>query len=117
MRTGAAGPHVGGEPDRPREPAVPTNPFHIVLRGIRNQFDQSDDAQLLEQFTQKKDQSAFVALVARHGPLVWGVCLRVAGDHHSAEDAFQATWIVLSRKAGSVKDPGSLPGWLHRVAF
>jgi RNA polymerase sigma factor (sigma-70 family) len=98
------------------------NPFSLVLRSIRQRFGldatgASPDALLLERFVRTGDESAFAALVERHGAMVWGVCRRVAGDAHVAEDAFQATWIVLSRKARSVKDGDSLPGWLHRVAY
>src|SRR5262245_34654868 len=98
------------------------NPFNLVLRSLRQRLGRdaigaSPDAVLLERIVLANDESAFAALVARHGALVWGVCRRVAGDAHVAEDAFQATWIVLSRKARSVKGGGSLPGWLHRVAY
>jgi RNA polymerase sigma factor (sigma-70 family) len=78
---------------------------------------QSPDRQLLESFVRTKDEAAFAALVDRHGGLVWGVCCRVARDTHSAEDAFQATWLVLARKAGSLRDGTALPAWLHRVAY
>ena len=98
------------------------NPFSRVLRSIRQRLGldavgASPDALLLERFVLTGDESAFTALVARHGALVWGVCRRVAGNAHTAEDVFQATWIVLARKARSVKAGGSLPGWLHRVAY
>jgi RNA polymerase sigma factor (sigma-70 family) len=101
---------------------MPANPFRLVLHGIRQRLGldatgASPDALLLKRFVLADDESAFAALVERHGAMVWGVCRRVAGDAHAAEDAFQATWIVLSRKARSVKDGGSLPGWLHRVGY
>src|SRR5688500_11071625 len=99
---------------------MPANPFGPVLHGIRVRLGLSaaePDADLLERFALTRDDSAFAALVARHGAVVWGVCSRVAGDGHTAEDAFQATWMVLSRKAASLRGVGSLPGWLHRVAF
>src|SRR4051794_25792085 len=100
---------------------MPANPFNPVLRSIRKRFGfdpmQSPDALLLERFVLSGDESAFSSLVERHGAMVWSTCRRVAGDAHAAEDAFQATWLVLARKARSLKDGGSLPGWLHRVAF
>jgi hypothetical protein len=64
--------------------------------------EQSDQA-LLEQFVRARDEAAFAALVERHGPLVLGLCRQVLHDAHAAEDAFQATFLVLARKAGSVR--------------
>jgi RNA polymerase sigma factor (sigma-70 family) len=74
------------------------------------------DAQLLERFSSGRDEAAFAALVWRHGPLVLGVCRRVLHDWHAAEDAFQATFVVLARKAGSLRRPEALGPWLYGVA-
>ncbi len=77
------------------------------------------DGQLLEQFASGKDDSgeaAFAALVARHGPMVLCVCRCVLGDAHDAEDAFQATFLVLAKRAGSIRDPDLLGNWLYGVA-
>jgi RNA polymerase sigma factor (sigma-70 family) len=74
------------------------------------------DGQLLERFIRRGDETAFTALVRRHGPMVLGVCRRVLRDLHEAEDAFQATFLLLVRKAGSLRQPDLLGPWLHGVA-
>jgi DNA-directed RNA polymerase specialized sigma24 family protein len=73
------------------------------------------DGQLLEAFLRDRDGLALEALVRRHAPMVWGVCRRALA-HHDAEDAFQATFLVLVRKAASLRSPELLPNWLYRVA-
>jgi RNA polymerase sigma factor (sigma-70 family) len=75
------------------------------------------DARLLERFADDGDESAFELLVWRHGPMVLGVCGRLLRNAHDAEDAFQATFLALARKAGSVGRRGSVGGWLYRVAY
>jgi RNA polymerase sigma factor (sigma-70 family) len=74
------------------------------------------DAQLLEHFVKTGDQLAFELLVWRHERMVFGVCRRVLRDHHAAEDAFQATFLLLARKAASIGNYQAVAGWLHRVA-
>jgi RNA polymerase sigma factor (sigma-70 family) len=74
------------------------------------------DAQLLEAFISRHDEAAFTALVRRHGPMVLGVCKRVLQNVHDAEDAFQATFLILARRADTIGNPAALPGWLHEVA-
>jgi RNA polymerase sigma factor (sigma-70 family) len=75
------------------------------------------DAQLLRQFVDRRDQAAFTALLRRHGPLVLGVCRQVLGDGPDAEDVFQATFLILARKAASVRRREALAAWLYRVAL
>src|SRR5579871_2464202 len=74
------------------------------------------DAVLLSRWIEKRDEVAFAALVARHGPMVLGVCQRIFGDAHEAEDSFQATFLILARKAASLRRPEALACWLHGVA-
>jgi RNA polymerase sigma factor (sigma-70 family) len=73
------------------------------------------DAQLLHLFIQGRDRRAMEALVRRHAPMVWGVCRRTL-PHHEADDAFQATFLVLLRRAASIRSPELLPNWIYRVA-
>src|SRR5439155_12588631 len=75
------------------------------------------DAQLVQRFVRQRDEAAFELLVWRHGKMVLGTCRRLLRDAHEAEDAFQATFLALARRAGSVGRRGSVGGWLHKVAY
>jgi RNA polymerase sigma factor (sigma-70 family) len=74
------------------------------------------DGELLERFLARGEEAAFSLLVQRHGPMVLDVCRRVLGDRHAAEDAFQATFLVLVRRPGSIRRRGALGSWLFGVA-
>ncbi len=99
---------------------------HSVIRDVGRLIEEgtsagASDEQLLSRFTAARDRSsaAFEAIVRRHGPMVLETCRRLlGGDHHAAEDAFQATFLVLARRAdaGITHPSGSLGPWLHEVA-
>jgi RNA polymerase sigma factor (sigma-70 family) len=93
-----------------------------VLRQLRqlvggNDAETTADAVLLERFAAARDEQAFEELMARHGSMVFGVCRRVLDNEHDAADAYQATFLVLARKAGSIRKQGSVGSWLYGVAY
>ncbi|MGP0062862.1 MAG: RNA polymerase sigma factor [Isosphaeraceae bacterium] len=93
-----------------------------TLRHLRDLFSVGTtvgltDGQLLARYADDRDGPAFAALVARHGPMVAATCRAVLRHEHDVEDAFQATFLVLARTAGSVRGGDALGGWLHRVAY
>jgi RNA polymerase sigma factor (sigma-70 family) len=95
--------------------------MHTVLRrlqqAVRPAPDDCPDARLLAGFLTRHDEAAFAALVRRHGPLVRGVCRRLLADPHDADDAFQATFLVLVRRARALARPELLGPWLYGVAL
>jgi RNA polymerase sigma factor (sigma-70 family) len=98
-----------------------TSQMSEVIRHLRSAVLLRDgvgltDGQLLADCTGRLDEAALAALVGRHGPMVWGVCRRVLGNYHDAEDAFQATFLVLVRKGVSIASRGSVANWLYGVA-
>ena len=98
-----------------------TNQMSGVIQHLRRTVFLRDgagltDEQLLTDYISRRDETAFAALVQRHGPMVWGVCRRVLGSYHNAEDAFQATFLVLVRRAESIAAPELLANWLYGVA-
>jgi RNA polymerase sigma factor (sigma-70 family) len=95
--------------------------FGIVLQQIQRLYSGGSaaglsDASLLDRFASERDEDAFAALVARHGPMVLCVCRGLVREQADAEDAFQATFLILARRVRSLRVRGSLGGWLHRVA-
>src|SRR5687767_3098367 len=102
MKRGARGPLMAG--------------VGKVIRCLRQTvgagLDETPDQQLLEQFVRCQDEAAFAVLLRRHGAMVWGVCRRLLFDRQDAEDAFQATFVVLVRKAASIRNRELLANWL-----
>jgi RNA polymerase sigma factor (sigma-70 family) len=90
---------------------------HLRQAALLGYGDGRSDAQLLEAFADRREEAAFAALLRRHGPMVLGVCRRVLGNVHDADDAFQATFLVLVRKAASVRPPELVGPWLYGVAY
>ena len=74
------------------------------------------DREVLERFVNDRDESAFEVLLNRHGPMVLNICRQLLREPHDAEDAFQAAFLILVRKAGSIRVEGSLGPWLYSVA-
>jgi RNA polymerase sigma factor (sigma-70 family) len=101
---------------------MPTRELTPVLRYLRHVGAGTgeaalSDGQLLERFVRRRDGASFEALLRRHGPMVLGVCRRVLRDAHEAEDAFQATFLLLVRKARWLREPERVGPWLHGVAY
>ena len=78
---------------------------------------QLSDRYLLRQFSDRRDEAAFGMLLRRHGPMVLNVCRGVLHNEADAEDAFQATFLILARKAASIRKTESVGSWLHGVAY
>jgi RNA polymerase sigma factor (sigma-70 family) len=100
---------------------MPTSQISEVIQHLRRAVLLPDgagltDGQLLEDYISHRNEAALAALVGRHGPMVWGVCRRVLRNYHDAEDAFQATFLVLVRKATSIHSSASVGSWLYGVA-
>jgi RNA polymerase sigma factor (sigma-70 family) len=93
-----------------------TFPAGLLQRLSRLIGSSGPDTALLDRFLLDHDEAAFTALVERHGPMVFRVCRRLLADRQAAEDAFQATFLVLARQARSIRHPSSLAAWLHGVA-
>src|SRR5262245_66513985 len=97
-------------------PADTEHPIaRVIRRAARSESEHRTDGELLARYAVDRDVAAFETLVHRHGGLVWRVCRDVLGESAAAEDAFQATFLVLVRKAGLLM-PGGLGPWLYGVA-
>ncbi|OAI54352.1 hypothetical protein AYO44_03525 [Planctomycetaceae bacterium SCGC AG-212-F19] len=101
---------------------MPQGQLGSLLRHIRRLIGGAEgadapDALLLRQFVEHGDEAAFTALVQRHGPLVMGLCRRVLPDAHEAEDAFQAVFMILAKRAAAIRRPEALASWLYGVAY
>ena len=93
----------------------------VVVRHVRQLVGSKNtpadaDSELLRRYAVGSDETAFAALVQRHGPMVWNVCRRAVGHHQDAEDVFQATFLVLARKASAIRWRASIVPWLYAVA-
>src|SRR5262249_43168965 len=99
---------------------MPTSPLKLVIQQFRIVSERNGvgrtDGELLTRFLSHRDKDALAALVHRHAPMVWGVCRRLLRSPHDAEDAFQATFLVLVRKAGTVMPRQMVGNWLYGVA-
>jgi RNA polymerase sigma factor (sigma-70 family) len=94
------------------------NAVPLLLQHVRRlAASASSDEQLLADFLARRSEEAFSALIGRHGPMVLGVGRRILHDAHAAEDVFQATFLVLADRAGAIRRPTSLAGFLHGVAY
>ena len=95
--------------------------MHALLQRLRRASLPREDAEIsnghLETFVKRRDEAAFAALMNLHGPMVFGVCKRVLGDHHDTEEAFQATFLILSHKAASIMPRNRVGDWLYGVAY
>src|SRR5437879_2420661 len=98
-------------------PSVNRVLHHLCRLAVSQTTESGTDQQLLARFVAHRDEDAFTALVHRHGPMVVGVCRRLLRANQDVEDAFQATFLVLARKAESIRKGESLSSWLHGVAF
>jgi RNA polymerase sigma factor (sigma-70 family) len=112
---------VEAKPSGPKGSDVPSSPVIEVVKHLRKtilwpEVDCLSDGRLLDRYLAMRDDAAFAALVRRHGPMVWGVCRRILGHAHDAEDAFQAAFIILVRKAGAIKPREAVGNWLYGVA-
>jgi RNA polymerase sigma factor (sigma-70 family) len=106
----------------PEDDAMADATLHTFVQQIRRAAtctanETTPDRELVTRFVQQRDETAFAELVGRHGGLVRNVCRNVLRNEADAEEAMQATFILLARRAGSLRDPDALASWLHGVAY
>src|SRR6266404_1043682 len=98
-----------------------SGPLRAVVRHVKRlvgrEGERASDRELLGRFATSGDEAAFELLLLRHGPMVLGVCRRLLRHSQDAEDAFQATFLTLVRKAASIGRQEAMAGWLYRVAY
>gem|GEM_PF-246454 len=115
--------YIAGEPILPAgcrlmAQAVPSPVLQLIRQFVEDEsVRQLSDQHLLRQFSDCRDELAFGTLLRRHGPMVLNVCRGVLSNEADAEDAFQATFLILARSAGSIRKAGSVESWLHGVAY
>jgi cytochrome c peroxidase len=98
--------------------AVPSRTLQMIRRLVEDErARQLSDPHLLKQFSDHRDEAAFGTLLRRHGPMVLDVCRGVLSNEADAEDAFQATFLILAHKAASIRKTASVGSWLHGVAY
>src|SRR5436190_15784367 len=109
---------ISGEPGRsPREvPMSPDESIRLLHAAYAAPLNGVTDAELLRRCAAGKDDAAFELLMRRHADLVWRVCRSLVPDAHAAEDAFQATFLLVARNAGAYSGRGTAAGWVHRIA-
>src|SRR5438067_497184 len=95
---------------------MPSGRVIDVLSTLARDPDERSDAELLAAFCTQRSEIAFAELLRRHGPMVFGVCRRILGHRHDAEDAFQAVFLVLARRARTIHPPALVGNWLYGVA-
>jgi DNA-directed RNA polymerase specialized sigma24 family protein len=92
--------------------------LHLIRRLATDQrLRELPDQELLGRFSSGRDEAAFSALLRRHGSMVLDVCRNILGNEQDAEDAFQATFLVLAQKAGAIRKKSSVGSWLYGVAY
>src|SRR6516165_5837456 len=99
------------------DPRIASIVRHVYKLATQQHTPDASDAHLLEQYIRQRDEAAFAALVRRHGPLVWRVGRRMLCRTQDAEEVYQATFLVLARRAAKIRKPAALASFLYSVAY